>query len=74
MAEAAIKQPLALVQKLYERRTSDQGASDFGVKAYFDEICSRVPSNAVRGCFHPLDVPDHSWRQAGRLALENVEA
>jgi hypothetical protein len=65
MAEMAIKQPLSLVQKLYERRTSDQGASDFGVKAYFDEICSQVPSNAVRGGFHPVNVPDHFWRQTG---------
>lgn len=49
MAETAIKAPLSIVKKLFEKRsTSDTSNGDFGVKAYFEEICGQSPPNTVR--------------------------
>lgn len=49
MAETAIKAPLSIVKKLFEKRSSnDENNGDFGVKAYFEEIYKQSPPNMVR--------------------------
>jgi hypothetical protein len=49
MAESAIKAPLSIVKKLFEKRSSIETSNgDFGVKAYFEEIYKQSPPNTVR--------------------------